>query len=85
VGAEQETRGGVTVLAVGPGTVDTGMQARLREASEDDFPKRQKFVDAKEGGKLTPAREVAEKPVGLLDRDLENGSVLDLRKLDEPK
>lgn len=85
VGAEQDTRGGVKVLAVGPGTVDTGMQAQLRKASEGDFPKRQKFVDAESEGKLTDPREVAGKLWSLLDRDIENGSVVDLRELDQPE
>lgn len=47
VGADQSERGGVQVLAVTPGTVE------LRNASDDDFPKRQKFIDAEESGKLT--------------------------------
>jgi benzil reductase ((S)-benzoin forming) len=49
-GAEQDIRGGVKVLSVAPGTVDTGMQAILRETSVDDFPSRQKFVDLHAAG-----------------------------------
>lgn len=80
-GAEQAIRGGVTVLSVAPGTVDTGMQAELRATSPEDFPQRQKFVDLHAGGRLTPAGEVARSIWQLLDRDLESGSVLDLREL----
>jgi NAD(P)-dependent dehydrogenase (short-subunit alcohol dehydrogenase family) len=81
VGAEQSARGGVQVLSVAPGTVDTGMQAQLRETSEEQFPKRQKFVDLHEEEKLTDPEQVARDIWGLLDRELENGSVVDLREL----
>jgi benzil reductase ((S)-benzoin forming) len=80
-GAEQEARGGVRVLAVGPGTVDTAMQGRLRETTESDFPKRQKFVDLHESGGLTDPDEVARDIWALLERGLDNGSVVDLREL----
>jgi benzil reductase ((S)-benzoin forming) len=82
VGAEQEERGGVQVMAITPGTVDTGMQAKLRDTSEEQFPKRQKFVDAKEEGKLTDPQEVARRLWDLLRAGLDNGTVADLRKLD---
>jgi NAD(P)-dependent dehydrogenase (short-subunit alcohol dehydrogenase family) len=80
-GAEQEIRGGVRVLAVAPGTVDTGMQRILRETSEDDFPSRQKFVDLHAAGKLSDPTDVARRIWSLLDRGLDNGSVVDLRDL----
>jgi len=83
VGAEQEIRGGVEVIAVTPGTVDTGMQEQIRETSEDDFPKRQKFVDLHQSGELEDPEQVAREMWALLDRDLENGAVLDLRELAE--
>lgn len=56
-------------------------QEQLRQTSEDDFPKRQKFLDLHEEGKLTDPREVAASIWGLLDRGLDNGSVVDLREL----
>jgi NAD(P)-dependent dehydrogenase (short-subunit alcohol dehydrogenase family) len=80
-GAEQAVRGGVQVLAVAPGTVDTGMQRHLRETSEEDFPRRQKFLDLHQEGKLSDPHEVATAIWSLLGRDLDNGSVLDLRSL----
>ena len=82
VGAEQSQRGGVSVLSVAPGTVDTTMQQQLRNTPEEHFPSRGKFVDAKAQGKLTDPEEIAGKIWSVLDRDLDNGSVLDLRKLD---
>ena len=81
VGAEQSIRGGVQVLAVAPGTVDTEMQAQLRATSPEDFPNRQKFLDLHAAGKLTDADVVARDMWRLLDAGLENGSVVDLRNL----
>lgn len=83
-GAEQSLRGGVRVLAVAPGTVDTGMQATLREASQERFPQRQKFRDLHRDGKLSDPDEVARRIWALLDHGLDNGSVVDLRQLDRP-
>jgi NAD(P)-dependent dehydrogenase (short-subunit alcohol dehydrogenase family) len=82
VGAEQDKRGGVRVLSVAPGTVNTAMQTRLRQAQEADFPSRPKFVDLYEQGKLSDPEQVARQIWALVDRDLANGSVLDLRTLD---
>lgn len=81
VGAEQDLRGGVQVVALAPGTVDTAMQRMIRETPENDFPQRQKFVDLHEGGKLADPGDVAAKIWGLLDAGLENGAVVDLRDL----
>jgi len=81
VGAEQSIRGGVQVLAVAPGTVDTDMQAQLRATTSEDFPSHQRFVDLKADGKLADADGVARDLWRLLDAGLENGSVVDLRDL----
>jgi len=81
VGAEQIIRGGVQVLSVAPGTVNTGMQARLRAAGPDDFPQRQKFIDLHEADRLAAPIDVAHTIWGLLDGELDSGSVVDLREL----
>ena len=81
VGAEQDLRGGVHVMAVAPGTVDTAMQRTIRDTPEEAFPQRQKFVDLHEGGKLADPAGVAAKVWGLLDAKLDNGAVVDLRDL----
>ena len=81
VGAEQSKRGGVQVLAVAPGTVDTGMQALMRQTDEHDFPSRQKFVDLHAAGKLADPDAVARDLWSLLDGEQENGAVIDLRDL----
>ena len=69
------------MISVAPGTVDTGMQARLRKTSETDFPSQKKFVDLHEAGRLADPEEVARTMWSLLDRGLDNGSVVDLRDL----
>jgi benzil reductase ((S)-benzoin forming) len=81
VGAEQSIRGGVQVLAVAPGTVDTDMQAQLRATAPEDFPSRQKFVDLRAAGKLADPDAMGRDLWRLLDAGLENGSVVDLRNL----
>lgn len=81
-GLEQEHRGSRThVLAVAPGTIDTGMQEQLRNTDEDDFPRVAKFRDLHAGGELTPPEDAARGIWGVLDRGLDNGAVVDLRKL----
>jgi NAD(P)-dependent dehydrogenase (short-subunit alcohol dehydrogenase family) len=80
-GAEQELRGGAQLIAVAPGTVDTGMQQRLRETAERDFPRRQKFVDLHHDRQLGDPERVAAEIWALLDRGLANGAVVDLRHL----
>ncbi|MBV9012574.1 MAG: SDR family NAD(P)-dependent oxidoreductase [Pseudonocardiales bacterium] len=85
VGAEQGQRGRVQVLSVAPGTVDTAFQRRLRDTSEADFPRRQKFLDVYEQGSLSDPQDVAGQIWALTSLDLDNGSVVDLRKLDLPR
>ncbi|MGH9131093.1 MAG: SDR family NAD(P)-dependent oxidoreductase [Acidimicrobiales bacterium] len=79
VGAEQAARGGVRVWSVAPGTVDTGMQDLLRHTAEADFPARSKFVELHATGGLAQPAQVADRIWALLDQDLPNGTVLDLR------
>jgi len=79
-GAEQERRGGrVRVLSVAPGVVATAMQEEIRNTPERQFPELPHFVELHEGGELREPKAVAAELWALLDRPLENGSVLDLR------
>lgn len=82
VGAEQNQRGSVQVLSVAPGTVDTAFQQRLRDTPEADFPRRQKFLDLYHQGTLSDPQHVAGQIWALTSLELNNGSVIDLRKLD---
>lgn len=82
VGAEQQRRGGVRVLAVAPGVVATGMQELIRGVAEDDFPAVQKFRDLHASGRLRDPEDAARQLWALLDRgDVPSGSVVDLRDL----
>jgi benzil reductase ((S)-benzoin forming) len=82
-GAEQARRGGrCRVLSVAPGVVATAMQEAIREMPADAFPEVAKFVELHESGELRDPATVAREIWDLLDRDLENGAVLDLRGLD---
>jgi len=79
-GAEQALRGQrCRVLSVAPGVVATAMQEEIRAMSAVDFPEVAKFVELHETGTLREPKTAAREIWGLLERDLENGSVLDLR------
>lgn len=80
-GAEQSRRGGAKILAVAPGTVDTGMQATMRDSSEEDFPAKEKFVELHRKGQLSDPHDVARSIWNLLETGLDNGAVVDLRRL----
>ena len=81
VGAEQARRGGrCRVLSVAPGVVQTDMQKQIRETAERDFPEVERFREMHSEGALRDADEVARELWNLLERDLENGAVLDLRE-----
>jgi benzil reductase ((S)-benzoin forming) len=77
-GAEQSERSGTRVLAIGPGGVDTPMQAIVREASVRDFPSQPIFVDFHRQGLLLSPDEAARRIWAKLDTDIPNGTVLDV-------
>lgn len=81
VGLEQEERGGVTVCAIAPGVVATGMQARIREMDAEDFPRVERFRELHAEGELRDPDLVARQLWDVLDRGVATGSVLDLRQL----
>jgi benzil reductase ((S)-benzoin forming) len=79
-GAEQLRRGNrCRVLSVAPGIVATAMQEEIRATSADAFPEVAKFVGLHEAGELREPATVAREIWGLLDLDLPNGAVVDLR------
>ena len=79
VGAEQSLRGDVRVSSIAPGVIDTGMQAQIREMSDTDFPRVQRFKDLHEEGKLVAPEDAADKFWAVVQSGLETGSVIDLR------
>lgn len=80
-GAEQKLRGGVRVVAIAPGVMDTEMQAGIREVSEDEFPRVQRFRDLHEQGKLVEPEDAARRLWKAVESGLDPGTVLDLRDL----
>jgi benzil reductase ((S)-benzoin forming) len=79
VGAEQLRRGGrCRLIAVAPGIVETAMQREIRAASSDDFPSVEMFVEFREKDQGRDPEEAAREIWSLLDRELENGAVVDL-------
>ena len=80
-GLEQSLRGRrCRILSVAPGVVATAMQEQIRATPARDFPELAKFVALHEQGELRDSTDVARELWSLLDRDLENGAVLDLRE-----
>lgn len=80
VGAEQQLRGGVRVLSIAPGVVDTGMQELIRDTDARDFPQVDRFHDLHAQGQLLDPLAVARDLWAVLDdAELESGTVLDLR------
>ena len=81
-GAEQERRGGrCRILAVAPGVVATAMQEQIRSMTESHFPQVEKFRALDRDGEPLDPLGVAREIWSLLDRDLKNGAVVDLRDL----
>ena len=81
VGAEQKLRGGVRVVAIAPGVLDTDMQAAIRSMSEEEFPRVQRFRELHEQGKLVAPEDAARRLWQAVESGLDPGSVLDLREL----
>lgn len=82
VGAEESSVGGwCKVVSIAPGLVETSMQEALRESSAEQFPRRDKFVEAKEKGEVRSPPEVAGEVWQVLLSDFASGSVVDLREL----
>jgi benzil reductase ((S)-benzoin forming) len=78
-GAEQKLRDGARVVAIAPGVMDTEMQAEIREMSEEEFPRVQRFRDLHEQGRLVDPEKAARRLWRAVESGLEPGSVIDLR------
>jgi benzil reductase ((S)-benzoin forming) len=77
---EESARGdAVRVLAIAPGVVATGMQSYIRGLDEADFPRAGKFHDLYETGRLRDPAAAARGIWALLDEQVDNGAVIDLR------
>jgi benzil reductase ((S)-benzoin forming) len=79
-GAEQARRGNhCRILSVAPGVVATDMQREIRAMPAAAFPEVERFVELHESGGLRAPAIVAAEIWALLDRDIPNGAVIDLR------
>lgn len=75
VAAEQkEQPHPIKTLNIGPGIIDTDMQADIRSVSADDFPGVERFRSFKEDGDLRPPGVVAQAIKNILESDQESGS-----------
>jgi len=55
----QAAQGGIEVVSLAPGVIDTPMQEQVRSASPEDFADVERFRQMKAGGELRPAADVA--------------------------
>lgn len=64
----------IKTLNIGPGIIDTDMQADIRSVSVEDFPRLEQFVGFKESGALRSPETVAQAIKNILDSNQESGS-----------
>lgn len=83
---EQKTLpNGARVASVAPGVIDTAMQTLIRQADEERFPNRVRFVKLYETGGLTPPREAACRLLHLLEHpDFGKEPIVDIREWSPP-
>lgn len=81
--AENDIRGyGFRIISLAPGIIDTAMQSQIRETSEADFSRKERFVKLKEENKLLSAEQAAQNIIRFLEnRDLHHEVVQDIRNL----
>ncbi|HSI67405.1 MAG TPA: SDR family NAD(P)-dependent oxidoreductase [Planococcus sp. (in: firmicutes)] len=79
-----EENDGVKAVSVAPGIIDTGMQERIRESDEEDFPLLDQFKEFKASGMLSSPEETASKLIQLINRqDFQSlQPILDLRSFE---
>lgn len=73
----------VDIVSIAPGIIDTGMQEVIRSSEEETFPLLQQFVDYKEQGLLSSAKETAQKLIMFMeDKNFkEVGPIADIRNV----
>lgn len=76
---EQEIGNHPKVYCVAPGVIDTDMQKYIRNASEEKFSQRQRFVELKENDELFSPEECAGKLLKLLRQPFDGRIFYDLR------
>ncbi len=81
IAAEQKKlKNGVKCVAIYPGVVDTNMQSKIRNTSEEDFRSLQRFIDLKENNELYTPEFVAKTIFKIdIENQLESSDIVDLR------
>jgi benzil reductase ((S)-benzoin forming) len=76
----------VTIFALAPGIIETGMQESIRETDVALFPDRDKFISLHEEGKLAKPEDVAQTILStIFNNSLVTGSVVTIDQLKEIK
>lgn len=82
VGLEQNDREyGFEVMSIGPGMVDTSMQATVRSKTSDEFAMVDFFKQAHEDGRLQEPDRVAEKLYTTIQNKYEQGQFIEATKV----
>lgn len=82
VGLEQKDQeGGVEVLSIGPGMVDTDMQEAIRLKTSDEFAMVDFFMQAYEEGRLQDPGDVAEKIYTIIENQYEQGKYVSISEV----
>jgi benzil reductase ((S)-benzoin forming) len=77
---QEECQYPVKVIAFNPGMMDTNFQKEIRATTKEDFGQVNRFIEAKESGKLQTADYVAEKIITLLfDEAIVHGGAIDIK------
>ena len=72
----------VNIHSISPGMIDTGMQAKIRTASREQFPSIDRFIACHQNGELLSPDVAADKIILLLNqRELRENPLLSLRNV----
>ena len=72
----------VKIYSIAPGIVDTTMQDEIRKASPSDFPIVENFINYKNTGALSSAKEISEKLIQFIENSYKFKDVIyDVRQL----
>lgn len=71
----------VEIVSIAPGIIDTGMQETIRSSHEEAFPLLDRFVEYKEKGLLSSAKQTAEKLISFMEKEnfRKVGPIADIR------
>lgn len=64
---EQNLEAPFRIINFNPGVIDTAMQSEIRSVSPEAFPQKERFVNYKRAGLLTPPERVAHKAIEIIN------------------